>query len=55
MRRRAFFDVQKLVIDDVPQIWMMELAFPAIYDRKLHNVIETGTGVHACFDDVFLA
>ena len=47
--------MQKLLIDDVPQIWMMELAFPAIYDRKLHNVIETGTGVHACFDDVFLA
>jgi peptide/nickel transport system substrate-binding protein len=54
-RKAAFYEVQKILIDDIPQIWMTEMAFPAIYERKLHNVIELGTGVHACFDDVFLA
>jgi peptide/nickel transport system substrate-binding protein len=33
----------------------MELTFPTIHDRRLRNVITTGTGVHASFDDVFLA
>jgi len=54
-RQAAFYAVQKILCDEVPQIWLMEMAFPAIYDRKLHNVIQLGTGVHACFDDVFLA
>jgi peptide/nickel transport system substrate-binding protein len=54
-RQAAFYAVQKILCDQVPQIWLMEMAFPAIYDRKLHNVILLGTGVHACFDDVFLA
>jgi peptide/nickel transport system substrate-binding protein len=54
-RQAAFSAVQKILCDEVPQIWLMEMAFPTIHDRKLHNVIELGTGVHACFDDVFLA
>jgi peptide/nickel transport system substrate-binding protein len=39
----------------VPLLWLMEMAFPTIYDKKLHNVITSGAGVHASFDDVFLA
>jgi peptide/nickel transport system substrate-binding protein len=54
-RQAAFSAVQKILCDEVPQIWLMEMAFPTIYDKKLHDVIELGTGVHACFDDVFLA
>jgi hypothetical protein len=33
----------------------MELAWPTIHDRKLHNVIGTGMGPNASFDNVFLA
>lgn len=54
-RQAAFYAVQKILTEEVPQIWLMEMAFPTIHDRKLHNVIQLGTGVHACFDDVFLA
>jgi len=51
----AFQQVQKLLIDDVPQIWLLEPAFPTVIDQHLHAAVEAGTGVHACFDDVFLA
>lgn len=54
-RQRAFTDVQKILVEEVPQIWLTELAFPTIHDRKLNNVITTGVGVHTSFDDVFLA
>ena len=37
------------------QVWLMEMSFPTISDKKLHNVIQLGTGVHASFDDVFIA
>ncbi|WP_111397136.1 ABC transporter substrate-binding protein [Humitalea rosea] len=54
-RAAAFSEVQKLLVDDVAQVWLMEMSFPTIYDRKLHNVITGGTGVNASFDDMFLA
>ena len=55
VRQRAFSDVQKLLTEEIPQVWILEMAFPTITDRKLQNVIQLGTGVHASFDDVFLA
>jgi peptide/nickel transport system substrate-binding protein len=54
-RQRAFSEVQRILVEDVPQVWLTELAFPTIHDRRLNNVITSGVGVHAPFDDVFLA
>ena len=54
VRQVAFSKVQALLAEEIPQIWLLEMAFPTIADRKLHNVIELGTGVHASFDDVFI-
>ena len=54
-RQKAFSAVQKLLVEEIPQVWLMEMAFPTIMDKKLHNIIQLGTGVHACFDDVFIA
>ena len=54
-RQRAFSAVQKLLTGEMPQIWIIEMAFPTITDRRLRNAIQLGTGVHASFDDVFLA
>jgi peptide/nickel transport system substrate-binding protein len=54
-RQVAFSAVQELLVKDMPQVWIMEIAFPTVYDKKLHNVIELATGPHACFDDVFIS
>jgi ABC-type transport system substrate-binding protein len=54
-RQAAFTDVQKILVNDVPQIWLMEMAFPTIHDKKVNNVITNGLGVHDNFDDVFIA
>jgi peptide/nickel transport system substrate-binding protein len=54
-RRAAFSEVQKLLAEEIPQIWLMEMSFPTIHDRRLRNVITTGTGPNGSFDDVFLA
>lgn len=54
-RQAAFSAVQRILVQEVPQIWLMEMAFPTIHDRRLRNVITTGLGVHTSFDDVFLA
>lgn len=54
-RQQAFTEVQRLLTTEIPQIWLMEMAFPTIADRKLRNIVQIGTGIHASYDDVFLA
>jgi peptide/nickel transport system substrate-binding protein len=54
-RQKAFSEVQHILVDEVPLLWVVEVAYPTITDRKLQNVITTGTGVHKSFDDVFLS
>jgi peptide/nickel transport system substrate-binding protein len=51
-RKAAFADVQKLLVEDMAQIWLMELTFPTIHDRRLKNIIASGTGIHSSFADV---
>ena len=54
VRARAFSDVQKILCEDIPQIWLMEMTWPTIHDKKLHNVIRTGMGPASGFPDVYL-
>ena len=54
-REKAFFAVQKLLVQQIPQIWLLEMSFPTIHDKKVKNLVTLGTGVHACFDDVSIA
>ncbi|ONG57319.1 peptide ABC transporter substrate-binding protein [Pseudoroseomonas deserti] len=55
VRQTAFSAVQKILVEEAPLLWLLEMSFPSIYDKKLQNVITSGSGIHACFDDVFLA
>lgn len=54
-RAEAFKEVQKLIIDDQPLLWLVELLFPTTADRKLNFPSWGANGVHTSFDDVFFA
>jgi peptide/nickel transport system substrate-binding protein len=54
IRQQAFTELQKILCDEVPQIWLMELSWPTIHEKRLHDVITTGLGPCGSFDDVFL-
>jgi peptide/nickel transport system substrate-binding protein len=41
-----------VLVADMPLIWLMELSFPTIYDKRLTNVVTGATGVQGSFDDV---
>jgi peptide/nickel transport system substrate-binding protein len=51
-RRAAFSEAQKILAEDMPLLWLLELRFPTIHDRRVRNVITGGTGVHFPYDDV---
>ena len=54
-RQKAFSEVSEVLVADVPQVWVLEMSFPTFSDKKVHNAVRLGTGVHASFDDVFMA
>jgi peptide/nickel transport system substrate-binding protein len=53
VRAKAFSEAQAILCEEVPQIWLMELAWPTIHDRKLHNVIRSAMGPNAGFGQVY--
>lgn len=54
VRAKAFSEVQAILCEEIPQIWLMELAWPTIHDKKLHNVITTAMGPNAGFSGVWI-
>lgn len=55
VRAKAFSDVQKILCEEIPEIWLMELAWPTFHDKKLHDVITTAMGPNGDFENTYLA
>ena len=53
-RRELYSQVQKIVVEDCPLVWLVEQDFPNFIDKRLKNVITTGVGVHDTFGQVTL-
>lgn len=52
-RRQAHYSqMQKVMSEDCPTIWLVELEFPTLYDKRLKNLVTTGIGIHESFDNV---
>jgi len=54
-RQALLSEAQKLLYEDVPVLWLMQLEFPTIYDKRLHDVITSGTGPNDDFGAVYFA
>ena len=54
-RKRYYADVQKLLVEDVPLGWLIEINFPTIYNKRVRNLVTTAIGVNESFDSVYLA
>lgn len=48
-RQKLYSEVQRILVDELPVLWMVEQQFPTIYDNRLTDVITTGTGVNGNF------
>jgi peptide/nickel transport system substrate-binding protein len=46
--------VQKVLTEDVPVLWLLELKFPTFTSKHVKNVITSGTGANDGFDTVFI-
>jgi len=51
-RQELYSAVQKLLVEEVPIVWLVEQDYANFIDKKLKNVITTAIGVHETFGTV---
>ena len=52
-RQEAYTKIQKILADELPVLWLLEMDFPTIYRCNVKNLITTGIGVNDGFRDAW--
>lgn len=52
-RQKLLSELQRIVVDDMPYLFLTQMSFPTYYSSKLSDPISTGMGISGDFDDVF--
>ena len=53
-RQKSYSEVQKILVEDEPVVWLLEMEFPTFYNKKFKNFVTTGIGVNESFDAVYI-
>ncbi len=53
-RKQLYSEVQKLLVEDAAVIWLVELQWPTVMSRRLHNAVINGMGPNGNFAEAWL-
>ena len=54
-RQEDYSKMQKIVVDEVPVAWLLEMEFPTILNKRVHNAITTAIGVNETYADAWVS
>ncbi|MEO3388043.1 ABC transporter substrate-binding protein [Mesorhizobium sp. CAU 1741] len=55
-KRQAYYtEVQQILVEDMPVLWLCEQRYPTIYDDRLRDIVDSATGINANFGKVHFA
>lgn len=54
-RQVIYSQLQKILVDEVPVIWLHEIKFPTLYRTKVKNLISSGIGLNDSFGHAYLS
>lgn len=54
-RQRLYSEVQKILVEDVPVVWLLEIKTPTIYNNRFENVIVDALGERSTLANIRLA
>ncbi|SCK10148.1 peptide/nickel transport system substrate-binding protein [Variovorax sp. HW608] len=54
-RRVIYWEVQKLLVAEMPVLWLHELNFPTVYRTKVNNLVNSGAGMHDSLTRTWMA
>ncbi|MCW5729664.1 MAG: ABC transporter substrate-binding protein [Alphaproteobacteria bacterium] len=49
-----YSEIQRILVEDVPVAWLLELEFPTFINKQFRNVVTSGIGVRDNFADVHM-
>jgi peptide/nickel transport system substrate-binding protein len=52
-RQRLYTQMQKILADELPVLWMLEMDFPTIHRSNIKNLVSSGIGVNDGFRDAW--
>lgn len=53
-RAKIYAEAQKILVDDVPVAWLLELSFPVVHRCNIKNLTTTATGLIGGFKDAYI-
>lgn len=53
-RQQLYSAAQKILVEDVPVAWLLEMEFPTFVDKRFKNAITTAIGVNESYDSVYM-
>ncbi|AWU96177.1 ABC transporter substrate-binding protein [Azospirillum ramasamyi] len=54
-RQEQYSEVQSILADELPVVWLLEMEFPTFLDKRVKNANKTAIGVNDTYEDVWLA
>jgi len=54
MRQALYSKMQKIVVDEVPVAWLLEMEFPTVLNKRVHNAVTTAIGVNETYADAWV-
>ena len=54
-RQEQYSEVQRILSDDLPVVWLLEMEFPTFLDKRVKNANTTAIGVNDTYESVWLA
>jgi peptide/nickel transport system substrate-binding protein len=54
-RAELYAKVQKILVEDVPVLWLLEMKFPTFTNKRVHGVVSSAIGVNDSFEAVYLS
>lgn len=53
-RQQQLSEVQRILVEDLPVIWLLEMEFPTFVNKRVHNAVTTAIGTSENFADVWV-
>jgi peptide/nickel transport system substrate-binding protein len=53
-RQRMYSEVQRILVDDVAVVNLVEIQYATLYRAKVHNLVTTGIGLNETLDNVWI-
>jgi peptide/nickel transport system substrate-binding protein len=53
-RAALYHEFQKKVVEASPLVWVLELDFTTVYNKKVHDWLVSPLGLYASFDQAWL-